>query len=53
MQCKLKLKLEFFNEIIADKKDLIDVIFWNYFKYQNPSFLATDLIRAKQSKSDQ
>ena len=25
----------------------------NYFKYQNPSFLAIDLIRAKQAKNEQ
>ena len=28
-------------------------MFWNYFKYQNPSFSAKDLIRAKQGKNDQ
>ena len=28
-------------------------IFWNYFKYQNPSFLAKDLIRATQGKNEQ
>ena len=39
------------NEIIADEKDINDEIFWNYFKYQNPSFLAKDLIRAKLSKT--
>ena len=27
------------NKIIADKKDMSDEIFWNYFTYQNPSFL--------------
>ena len=33
--------------------DKIEEIFWNYFKYQNPSFLAKDLIRAKQDKNEQ
>ena len=28
------------NEIIAEEKDISDKIFWNYFKYQNPSYLA-------------
>ena len=28
-------------------------MFWYYFKYQNPSFLAKDLIRAKQAKNGQ
>ena len=41
------------NEIIADEKDINDEIFWNYFKYQNPSFLAKNLIRAKQAKNEQ
>ena len=41
------------DKIIADKKDISDEIFWNYFKYQNPSFLAKDLIRAKQEKNEQ
>ena len=35
------------NEII------IDEVFWIYFKYQNPSFLAKDLIRANQAKNEQ
>ena len=37
------------NEIVTDKKDINDETFWNYFKYRNPSFLAKDLIRAKQA----
>ena len=41
------------NEIIADGKDINDEIFWNYFKYQNPSFLPKDLIRATQAKNEQ
>ena len=28
-------------------------MFWDYFKYQNPSFLAKDLIRAAQAKNEQ
>ena len=35
------------------RKDIADEIFWNYFKYQNPSFLAKDLTRAKQANNDQ
>ena len=42
------------NEIIADKKKNInDDIFWKYFKYQNPSFLAKDLNRTNQIKNEQ
>ena len=41
------------NEIIADEKDTNDEIFRKYFKYQNPSFLAKDLIRAQQVKNEQ
>ena len=48
---KLKLQQKFMNEIIADKKDINDEIFWNYFKYQNRSFLAKDLTKAEQSKN--
>ena len=28
------------NEIIANENNMIEEIFGNYFKYQNPSFLA-------------
>ena len=35
------------------KKDINDEIFWKNFKYQNPSFLANDLIRATQAKNEQ
>ena len=38
------------NEIIADKKDINDEIFQNYLKYQNPSFLTKELLRAKRVK---
>ena len=41
------------NKIIADEKDINDEIFWDYFKYKNPSFLAKDLIRATQAKHEQ
>ena len=41
------------NEIVIDEKDLNDEIFWNYFKYQNRSFLAKDLITAKETKNEQ
>ena len=37
----------------ADEKDINNETFSNYFKYQNPSILAKDLIRAKQSKNEQ
>ena len=40
------------NEIIANEKDINDGIFWDYFKYQNPSFLAKDLIRSMQAKNE-
>ena len=32
------LQQEFINEMKANEKDINDEIFWNYFKYQNPSF---------------
>ena len=41
------------NEIIAKEKDINDEVFWNYFKYQNPSFLAKDLTRITQAKNEQ
>ena len=34
------------------KKDIKDEIFWNYFKYQNLSFLAKDLIIVNQAKNE-
>ena len=37
---QLKLQQKLLNEIIASKKDINDELFWNYFKYRNPSFLA-------------
>ena len=41
------------NEIIANEKDINDEICWNHCKYQNPLFLAKDLIRATQAKNQQ
>ena len=41
------------NEIIANEKDIKDQIFWNQFKYQNPSFLEKDLIIAMQAENEQ
>ena len=46
---KLNLQQEFMNQIIVDEKNMSDEIFLNYIKYQNPSFLAKNLIRAKTS----
>ena len=39
------------NDTIANEKDINEEIFWNYFKYQNASFLAKDLIRATQARN--
>ena len=33
---KIKLQQEFTNEIIANKKDINDEIFWNYSNCQKP-----------------
>ena len=41
------------NAIIANVKDINGEIFWNYFKYQNTSFLSKDLSRAMQAKNKQ
>ena len=40
------------NEIMANEKDINDEIFWNYCKYQHPSFLAKDLLIATQAKNE-
>ena len=45
--------VELMNEITGKEKDINDEIFYNYFKYQNPLFLARDLIRATQPKNEQ
>ena len=34
------------------KKNINDKKFWNYFKYQNPSFLSKDLTRATHAKNE-
>ena len=47
------MQQKFTNGITAEKKDIHDEIFWNYFKYQNSLFLANDLIRAKEAKNEQ
>ena len=47
------MQQEFIKEIIANEKDINDEIFWDYFKYQNPLFLAKGLIRAMQVKNKQ
>ena len=44
---------EFVKEIIANERDTNDEIFWDCFKYQNPSSLGKDLIRATQAKNEQ
>ena len=41
----------FINEIINDEKSISSEIFNEYFRYQNPSFLAKDLIKTSQSKN--
>ena len=43
----LKSQQEFVNENIANEKDINNEIFWNYFKYQNSSFLANYLLYEK------
>ena len=43
----------FINEVINDEKDINNKIFNEYFGYQNPSFLAKDLIKTNQSKNKQ
>ena len=40
------------NEIVADKKIKNNEIFCYYFKYNNPLFLAKDLVRTKQAKTE-
>ena len=47
------MKQEITNEIIVDKKDVNNDIFWKHSKYQNPSFLAKNVIKAKQPKNEQ
>ena len=40
------------NKIIDNEKFINDEILWNYLKYQNPLFVATDSVRAKQAKNE-
>ena len=40
------------NEMIAKEKDINDELFSSYFKYQNPSLLAKDLITARYDKNE-
>ena len=47
-----KLQQKFTSEIIANEDDINDKTFWNYFKYQNLSFLRKDLIRAEEAKKE-
>ena len=46
------MQQEFIKEFAANEKDVNEEIYWNYFKYQNSSFLAKDLMRAKQAKNE-
>ena len=39
------------NKVTADKKDIHNEIFINYFNYQGTLFLVKDLISAKQDKN--
>ena len=48
---KLQLQQQFMNEITDNEKDINDKIILDYFKYQNPSFLAKALIRAMEAKN--
>ena len=46
------MQQEFIKEVAANEKDINEEIYWDYFKYQNSSFLAKDLMRAKQAKNE-
>ena len=46
------MQQEFLNEIIANKRDINDQIFLDYFKYQNPFLSGKDLIFTKQIKNE-
>ena len=41
------------NEIEQDEKHITNEIFKQYLGYQNPSFLAKNLIQANQAKNNQ
>ena len=49
---EFKLQQKFMCEIIANEDDINDKTFWNYFKYQNLSFLRKDLIRGEEAKKE-
>ena len=40
------------NKIIDNEKYINDEILWNYLKYQNPLFVATDSVEVKQAKNE-
>ena len=44
---------KFEDKIQIDKNKINDETFWNYFKHQSLSFLAKELLKAKQDKNDQ
>ena len=51
-----KVAIEQIQEVATNptnKKDINDEILWNYFKNQNPSFLAKYLIRDKKANNEQ
>ena len=41
------------NGVINDEENINSESFWEYFGYQNPSFLAKGLVKADQVKSNQ
>ena len=43
----------FLNEIRNDEENINDKIFIKYFGYQNPSFLAKNLVKANEFKNNQ
>ena len=48
----LKLREEFFNEVVDEEKYINEEIFRNYFKYQTPSSLVKDLFKAEGNKNE-
>ena len=46
------MQQEFIKEVAGNEKDINEEIYWDYFKYENSSFLAKDLMRAKQAKNE-
>ena len=47
----LKLREEFFNEVVDEEKYKHEEIFRNYFKYQTPSSSVKDLFKAERNKN--